>query len=63
MVICFTELNGISSHTFMLTVISQTDPADLFESEPYTTVERVNIGYKGNNIQLQCKRKKMKNEQ
>lgn len=48
----FTGLNGMPSHTHMLTVASQADPTDL--PEPYTTVERVNIGYKGNNIQLQC---------
>lgn len=31
----------------------KTGPADL--PDPYTTVERVNIGYKGNNIQVQCR--------
>ena len=48
----FRDLNGMRSPTHMITVTSQTDPAEL--SRTHTTMERVNTGYKGNNIQLQC---------
>lgn len=48
----FTDLNGMHSHTCSQSHL-ETDPTDL--PDPYTTVERVNMGYKGNNIQIQCR--------